>query len=623
MKKIWIALIVCILLGIGMVWLFPMEEDLSLSIEYSRKYDNDFHAQLFWNTGEGYEESSSSYRQVEHNRVELEINTPPEKIREFRFDPVDEAVSTAITSIQVKNHGIGMKTIPVRNLAGLAQFHSLEQPEVKRGVLYLEPQSDDPAIIIGQDMVAAYFQSCGIKFKEVLTVWILLAGITAALGILYAEYLKNTISYIAEHFYTITKVILIIALFLIGYMAFNSFDYAHPDENMSKAAVDYYMTHWKPADIRSPEVADSFSIYGSSRLSEMTVYYFLAGKVAWIAKNAFGLEKYYRAFNVLLFAMMVGIYCKKGKKNSHLFLLGLTPQVWYIFSYATSDALDYFCMFVIIYQLLTEESMLNIALEKKKMKDAIFPLIIMGVIFGILLLGKKNYYFVFIISAFILLDKLVKSKNKVLFWKKYAIIISACIGLFLCRYGYDYVQYDGNKTEIKQKVQLEYAEEEYLPDESGKFQNTGVQMKSKGIPLNDLFETYHWGRNSFKSFAGTYGWMEYASGQLYYLMVAILYFIIIGSILVGFCQKGNGNFLITVGINIVIPATIFLSLLNSWIADFQAQGRYLFPVIGVLAYDHCVMGKMENIKNKQKISSCMLCVLGIYSYIFVGIQSLI
>lgn len=617
------------LLTISFVWLLPMDAGVSLCVEYAREYENDFHAQLFWMTDNSYAEEKSSYIQVKHNRVELEVREAMDRIQELRFDPTNRQEETAITSIQIKKYGIGVMEIPVRELMQKAQFIFMEQPEVTRGVLSIVPQSDDSVIILGQDMIEEYFQPCQKKFKVIATVWMVLAAIGLWMAVIYSEYLKKIIDSIMERYDAITRVILFVALFLVGYMAFNSFDYAHPDENMSKAAVDYYVEHWKPADIRSPEVADTFSAYGHSRLKEITVYYFLAGKVAWFAQNVLGLEQYYRAFNVLLFAIMVGIYCKKGKKNGYLFLMiGLTPQIWYLFSYTTSDAWDYFLSFLILYQLTAETSMFHRALEYGFSKWKSCWLIMVGALYGMLLLGKMNYYFVFVASFFWLFYWWMKSENKKkvqMVWK-YVIVLAVCLSIYGgAKYG-DTIRYDNQKGEIASELKAQY--EEAAEGSNQKETDSGIwagnRMKSRGISLSEIFTKYGFAKYSYQSYAGTYGWMEYESTFGYYILIGILYVLILAELCSSAISDDYLGDKVLFGLLLVLSVAVFgSSVWHSWTSDFQPQGRYLFSINFIVAIASCLYQRSFMKRSMVKITLCFVGVISIYSFLFNGIFQLV
>lgn len=624
----------CICIAVAFItdiWLIPIPDNMSVVVEYSREFQNDFHAQLFWMTEDSYSEEKSSYEHVNHNKAELNIKEDVKKIQELRLDPMDICVETAITSIQIKSNGIGMKMLPVRELLEGADFNNLTQPEVTRGVLGLAPENDDPAIVIKGDMLNRYFKTCGIRFKAVLSIWVLAICMLLIAAFAYKDSISAGMRFLADNYYNILRLVLIVAVFLVAYMAFNSFDYSHPDEDVSKAAVDYYVNHWKPADIRSAEVADSFSAYGHSRLSEVTVYYFLAGKAAWLAKNILGLNKYYRTFNVLLFAIMVGMYCKKGKKNACLFfMLGLTPQIWYLFSYATSDAWDYFLSFLILYQLTVEESLFQKAMYKAIKPRTVVSLGAMGVLYGTLLLGKKNYYFVLVASFLLLLYKLIFEFKKE--WMqtviKYGIILLVCLLVYGGVKISDSIKYSGHKAEIAGELYKNYIEKgmDNGNDLGAGPQGiwAGINMRQQGVELEEVLYDYEFGKYSYQSYAGQYGWMEYESSHFYYCCMGILYSLMLFMLLRTALSNGNSSMRNFFLLYMVLCVAVFgVSLWYSWTVDLQSQGRYLFPINFIVAIC-CGMYRQEIFRMKTvKLSMISMACLAMVSFIFNGLFDLI
>ncbi len=612
-----------------LLWFMPIKDNISICIEYSREYDNNFGAQVFWRGEEDFQEEKSSYGIVKHNRVELEIAEDMEKVQGLRLDPTNVCQQLAITSIQVRNHGIGMEMLPVRELFERAEYRSTEAPVLSLSVLYLNPLDNDPMIVLGQDIIQEYFLGHTVKFKMMLSAWCLIAELAVAIGLHYLSYLKaylnKILDFICGRYFTIVKMVLFIAAFLVIYMAFFSFDYAHPDENMSKAAVEYYMEHWVPADIQSKEAADSFSTYGYSRLSEITVYYFLAGKAAWAAKNILGLSKYYRAFNVLLFIAMVFVFCKKGKQNPWLYLMiGLTPQVWYIFSYTTSDAWDYFLSFIILYQLTGEESIFNRVLHAKMGKRAAVQLLMVGAVFGLLLLGKKNYYFIFVSSFFFLLYKLLaeKQENRVQTIIKYGIVVTICLSVFGGASYADMLRYDGNKGEIARQQSEIYVENtmESNINSVSQANRGGIAMKSQGISLEQMLLQHGFLKYSYQSYMGKYGWMEYESPGWYYVSIGVIYCLILLLLIWIMLQNGAVSkkmlFCLLLASNLIIVAA---SIWKSWVGDFQPQGRYLFAMnfnIAICAY---LYSNLLFDKKIMKVAICFVGVLIAYSYVMGGI----
>lgn len=135
---------------------------------------------------------------------------------------------------------------------------------------------------------------------------------------------------------------------------------SNPDEIDSVYAVQYYFNHLFSPDVRELP-AEAFSLYGVTRLSELNLYYILAAAIArW-----FSFEWATRFLGVLLLTILLGFGISKMEKNRYLLcVLLLTPQVWYLYSYCTSDAWDFFIAVFILYQLSDQESMLQKLVKK-------------------------------------------------------------------------------------------------------------------------------------------------------------------------------------------------------------------------------------------------------------------
>lgn len=154
-------------------------------------------------------------------------------------------------------------------------------------------------------------------------------------------------------------------------------------------ATDYYLAGWLRPDMNSSMVSGTFSMWGHNRLAESSLYYFLAGKVGWLFREFFYIPTYYRMFNLLLLGGML-LFCWK-RREKHLWpivALCMTPQIWYLFSYATSDAWDWFCGFVMVCMILRKEKYLY---GQESIRKLVLNGLIYSFIFAMILMGKSNY----------------------------------------------------------------------------------------------------------------------------------------------------------------------------------------------------------------------------------------
>lgn len=64
-----------------------------------------------------------------------------------------------------------------------------------------------------------------------------------------------------------------------------------------------------------------------------------------------------------------------------------------------------------------------------------------------------------------------------------------------------------------------------------------------------------------------------------------------------------------------------MSSYNSWVSDFQAQGRYLFPMISMAGYLIYINKKLlNNLVIKTLLS--LSYILSVYSFIMIGLYNI-
>lgn len=144
-----------------------------------------------------------------------------------------------------------------------------------------------------------------------------------------------------------------IVLVLIG--AFTGSSELNPDESESIYSVQYYIGHLMPPDARTLSL-DAYSAFGTARLTELNLFYIFAAQIA----RLFTFEHGTRLFSVLMFAGLMYFLFWNLKKNRFLLCaLFLTPQVWYLYTYCTSDALDFAVGVLVLYQIANPDSMLH------------------------------------------------------------------------------------------------------------------------------------------------------------------------------------------------------------------------------------------------------------------------
>ncbi len=415
------------------------------------------------------------------------------------------------------------------------------------------------------------------------------------------------------HKYYIGVVLLIVVELCIFLMAAKSKLYAHIDEHTTKMAIDYYLGRWLKPDSSGSWIAGTFSHYGVSRLNESTWYYLLAGKFGWIFAFLTPFTTYYRMFNVFLFGIMVVMTIKHGRQEKWMFFVLLfTPQLWYLFSYATSDAWDLFCGFIITFELIYAESYMNKYFEGKKC-NKFLAVVWCGFLFSNIFLGKRNYYVILLFAFIILLFRLLpidkERIRKTL--PRYFCVLAMTFAWYKLKIGLDrigsYMEEAGTiiGSQVEETSPTAFAASVSFAD---RFQ----YVFSERNMLSDLFGT----------FTGAYCWQVIWNPEIYTIIVAGLYAVLL-ILLIRYASKCNIRDKIEIVlmfgvVSISIGAVVYWCMYK----EYQPQGRYILPIILVLAY---ISTKRKEIY-QSRIFQTVLCLIGLaslYSYYFVALKGMV
>jgi hypothetical protein len=438
-----------------------------------------------------------------------------------------------------------------------------------------------------------------------------------------------------------TRFILIsltIAVVLTVVMAVSVQFNRNPDEHLHLAAARYYEQHFFPPVIGDPAVRDSYSKWGTSYLDYQWLEYFLAGKFVLAFTGLFGSELLAaRFFNVFLFAGLCAWMVFRGFHDPgeqvlpYLFLV--TPQLWYVFSYFNNDAFAFFAASLMADQLATRESITRRSLGSGgRWHEAVF----FGCLAGILLICKTNYWIFIVFAVAWLVLKYGIGRNVL---KKFAMMGAIALVIVGCRVSLDlyvngetnfagmsYVNYmagrsghDGSKL---REYQEQIAEPQFKPstlDNDPAATDYTTRLKAKGVPFSAIFTKWWFHTTSFQSFTGIYGWMDTLAGPWYYLSMAAIYVLSVFYIGWSIIRSNEGRARIALTVTAACSLlTVLLSAYLSWTYAFQAQGRYLFPVLlmtAVLA--HAFRRCFDNRVIHALVGAAF--VLSFYSFIFIGI----
>lgn len=417
----------------------------------------------------------------------------------------------------------------------------------------------------------------------------------------------------------------IVAFILIFVMAALSVNKMHPDEYVHSGAAKYYVDNWLPPEVDSPDIKDTYSVYGVSRLNSPEISYFFTGKFSWLI-SALKLPEYlnFRLFNVMLF----GLLCLYILRNPDALLLGLplliSPQIWYIFGYCNSDAFALFVAFLSVCQVVLPGSSLNKYLNGDSGKKVIVVLTL-SILYGALFLLKKNYYFLIIFLggywAWRLWYQMEKEK-RVLITKRFLIIIILGFCVAGSRISLDYAVNGMDRSEKISQMQEERAIYRYKPSTPLEKTQLSLYRKARGDSLLDIINRDRFFEKTFLTSFGMYGYFTAAGTDSYYNSVRWVSILSLFFLVYFISRQGgwSGNMLLLLFFG-CSSALIGASLYNSWTNDFQAQGRYLFPIVPMLGtvifhYRHAIPNIL------LRFPLFIMFAFSVYSFIFVGLLKL-
>jgi len=386
-------------------------------------------------------------------------------------------------------------------------------------------------------------------------------------------------------------------LYAVADMAFVSAYDAHPDEKDHVSAGQYYMRFWDPPAVDDARIRNTFSNYGASYLSQMDVVYFFAGKFARLVEPLVGRDYLgLRLFNVALLAGLMLLAWRTPARLRILFLpLFVSPQIWYIFSYFNGDALPLalgFACAALLARVLTEQT-----------KPQRLRLILLGLLLGLLATSKQNYYVFLVFFACSWLAALVPAsrKGQRVWMLRQAVLVFLIAGIvFGARFGSNLwatrTQYPGARAHVAEQM----ADEEHKP--SSQADGTaywGLAMRSRGITWTEMFTgEWKWHVFTYRSAFGKYGPMTIESPSWFYTAIGWLFAAFVLILFAGLLRRqaceppcgsgeggddGRGGRSQAALFALFSALTVFQSFWHSWNSDFQSQGRYLFPILAMMA----------------------------------------
>ena len=528
------------------------------------------------------------------------------KVERLRVDPFQYSGTGSLQRLSISQ--AGYDTIVV-DLAVLEPLHDLAATELTPDGLILESSGKDPYLLLEPVFVKAPVN------------WLLEAGRYLLICFIVVVIVVGCAPLARDFAYV--PLLLAIVLSLIVVMAVVSKRNAHPDEYVHLEASIYYQQHLLPPNIEDPEIEKSYSAYGISRLNNGEIYYLLAGKFSKLLEGV-NVDRLLalRSFNILLFGLIF-IYTVKsvGARLVALPFL-LSPQVWYIFSYCVSDAFGLFLCFLTGCELVRKNSFLNRILDTQRSTPAVSMLLFSSLL-ALLLLLKINYYpFIILVYAVIFWRWLHQREDRLTIFIR--ILACSLMALLLAsvRIGADYYVNGTDRSEKLAMMQEKTAHHWYKPSTEMSKKHVSMFMRERGTSLKELLVRHRWFAHSFQTGFGKYGYFSISGSETYYglmkwSVIAFLAFLC-GAVAVRGDTEGRLLALLVCGLALALIAA---SVHRSWTVDFQAQGRYLFPILPMIGV---ILGKnLQAVDNKVfTLLTLHLFVLSIYSFIFIALPAI-
>ncbi len=528
------------------------------------------------------------------------------RIDRLRIDPFAYAGKGVLKRLRLTQKGFE----PVRiNFEELEPLHDIKATAVVGTGLFVESAGADPTYLFTPHLVATPRPILTEMFRYVAICALILLAVAGCAP------LSRDFSFV--------PVLLAVVFGLIAVMAVVSERNAHPDEYVHLEAASYYMDHLLPPEIEDEQILQTYSAYGVSRLNNGEIYYLLAGKFAqFLAVFKVDALLALRGFNLLLFGFIFLYTVRSVEARIVALPFLLTPQVWYIFSYCVSDGLGLFLCFLAGCELIKENSYFNRILAADR-SHPVGAMLLFSALLGSLFLLKINYYpFVILVYA-VILYRWVNSdgQRRTLLFR--VLICSILAVLFAgLRIGADYYVNGADREEKLLTMREKTADHWYKPSTELHKKHVSMYMRQRGTSLERMIFQYNWFGHTFETGTGKYGYFTISGSAAYYqlmkwLLMAFLLYICV-TVTVRGDSEGRLLALLVVGLSLALVAA---SIHRSWTVDFQAQGRYLFPILPMIG--------VVLARNRTAIEGRLffllfahVFLLSLYSFIFVALPNI-
>ncbi len=543
---------------------------------------------------------------------------PPNR---FFFAPAPPNHLVAITGMSALVSA-GRKTTPI-SLEGLVPHRQVEIVERKPDLLVIKtlPGPQVPALELKLNPPPDFSLERPPVSSRIIPAFALFSGAALLLlgvlrsGVLSKSRLGQISSVRAAQFGAAAA--LILAMTVVS--KFN----AHPDEYLHFEAAKYFSTHWLPPALDDPAVQPSLSHYGLSYLQDLDAAYFLIGKFMALVPSWFASpEIAARLCHVLLFIVLAAWLIQRLPKSFAPAVLLISPQIWYVFSYVNGDAWALALALVIAVQLAEKDSLLSQYLRADGWRTDWWGGLWFAALLALLVMAKRNYYLFLPFIGFVAFWRTFSwgmEARRLHLAKKWTVIALAAAALYFpLKTGHEAInRFDGGRLRIEQAEK--FAAPKFTPSEIAAGEGAQrLNSRSRGVGFSELLIDHNWAVQSFQSFCGVYHWMSLSGPPEYYIVVGTLYLALLAFLLAGICRLSRRDAVFAAAILGLTFTVILASAYHSWTADFQPQGRYLFPIIPMIAF--LFLHYRESLRSRvfNLLFACLFAC-SVYSFVFIGL----
>lgn len=549
--------------------------------------------------------------------------TEEETATRWLFSPAQGDALVAVTSISLRRGGEAT-IVPLERLKPLQQVNILER-DGDRVVLQTLAGTAVPLLEVDAQTLApprAAPQTGAVLLQASLLFAVVFV---AAAAIAHSARTRRTQQSfwrnIPLHLALPLALACALILAMAGWSAFN----AHPDEYLHFEAAKYFASHWLPPALNDPALEPSFSHYGFSYLQDLDGSYFLMGKfiavLGWLSTPEFAA----RVFNVLLFAAIAVWVMRRLHDSLAAAVLLVSPQVWYVFSYANGDGWPLVVALLVVVQLADEQSSLHRYLRGENWRSAAGGGLLFVGLLVLLLVAKRNYYLFLPFVAAVAFWKTFfwnEPSTRLQLAQRWVLIGLATAAIFFpLRLAQAAINHFDH-SHLRQVQAEKFAAPGFKPSDvaAGKG-SPALALRKRGAPLMSLFAKYPWPRRSFESFCGVYHWMTLRSSAPYYLVMGALYIALLACAAAAFRRLPGRDVLFGAAVFVLAVAVVLASAYHSWTADYQPQGRYLFPILPMFAF---LLHRYRESFPRPALLLLLACLFAgsVFSFVFTGLAEI-